>query len=97
MRAPSSRLMVWAVCSSGRSVTMKVELVERASTLVCTFTLPYLVWRAFGMASVNARSSSSLGRNTMERARSRRVSGRVADIRRPPGSMHLDLFGNSAI
>src|SRR5438093_2122269 len=61
MRAPSSRVMHWSVCSSGRSVIMYVEPFERETSLVCTLRLSNAVHRALAICAVISRSSSWLG------------------------------------
>src|SRR6266566_5665928 len=46
---------------SGSSVTRNVERLERASTCVCTFRLPYFVGRAVGIFAASSLTSSGLG------------------------------------
>src|SRR5438093_12132899 len=58
--AASSMGIAW-FCPSGSSVTMYVEPFERASTVVWTFRLPYLVFRAVGIFAASALISSGLG------------------------------------
>src|SRR3954447_16704919 len=60
-RSNSARLMVWSECSSGRSVAMKVDSLERETTFVATLTFPNSVLRQFGICSVYFRSSSADG------------------------------------
>src|SRR5215208_7381480 len=59
-RSPSSRGIDW-FWPSGSSVTIKVDRVDRATTSVWTFRLPWRVGRAFGIEAASSLSSSGLG------------------------------------
>src|SRR5882762_6979561 len=58
--AASSVESAW-FCPSGSSVTRNVERLERASTCVCTFRLPYFVARAVGIIAASSLTASALG------------------------------------
>src|SRR5262245_43221894 len=67
--------MVWSECSSGVSVAMKVESLERETTRVATFTLSNSVIRQFGISSVNRRSSAGDGFHTTDVGSTGRLFG----------------------
>src|SRR5918999_5061330 len=79
IRSYSRWRIVWPELTSGSSETTYVLPALRETARVWTFTLPNSVTRAFGISSVNARSSSGEGLSKTRLACTAVLSGRAGD------------------